>query len=320
MRKYENPEMAIQKRKKALQYFRIYSFSYFHIRRMRHGILLIDKPAGITSHDVVQSVRKTLGESSVGHLGTLDPAATGLLVLFVGKKALKTIELFQNVGKEYEAEIEFGKVSSTYDREGVIEDVPTKPGWEEPTEAKLLELLRSRFTGLIRQHPPKYSAVHLHGKRAYELARENPDLELDLPEREVMVSALQLLSYKYPNAKLRIACSTGTYIRSIAHDLGQMIRSGGYLTGLRRTKVGPWSLKDAKEKDTVAWGHVIPLKELLAEFPRHDLSDEEWKNIQHGKSIEVEVREEPLLGWYENLPVAILERDGKKAHPRKVLV
>lgn len=286
---------------------------------MRHGILLIDKPAGITSHDVVAEVRRQFGEQSVGHLGTLDPAATGLLVLFVGKKALKTIELFQNAGKEYEAEILFGKVSSTYDREGVIEDVAPKPGWEPPTDVKLLELLRTKFLGLIRQRPPRHCAVHVLGRRAYELAREDPDAVIDLPEREVEVTAIQLISYGYPHVKLRIACSSGTYIRSIAHDLGQLVRSGAYLAGLRRTEVGSWSIRDARTLKDVAWAHVIPLKEILTPFPRHFLSASEWKEIGHGRSITVEVTQEPLIAWFEDLPVAILAKDGGKAHPRKVL-
>lgn len=285
---------------------------------MRHGILLIDKPAGITSHDVVAQMRRQLGEQSIGHLGTLDPAATGLLVLFVGKKGLKAIELFQKVGKEYEAEILFGKVSSTYDREGVIEDVLPKPGWEPPTEAKLLEILRTKFLGLIRQRPPAHSAVHVLGRRAYELAREDSDAVIDLPEREVEVTALQLISYGYPHAKLRIACSSGTYIRSIAHDMGQLVRAGAYLEGLRRTSVGSWTIREAHSLKDAAWAHVIPLKEILSSFPRHYLSAEEWKNIGHGRSIDVAITEEPLIAWWEDLPVAILTKDGKGAHPRKV--
>lgn len=301
-----------------LMHFRISLFTHFSHLFMRHGILLINKPAGITSHDVVADIRRQFGEQSVGHLGTLDPAATGLLVLFVGKKALKTIELFQNVGKEYEAEILFGKVSSTYDREGVIEDAPAKAGWEPPTESALLELLRTKFLGLIRQRPPAHSAVHVLGRRAYELAREDPDAIIDLPEREVEVSAIQLISYGYPHAKLRIACSSGTYIRSIAHDIGQMVRSGAYLAGLRRTEVGPWNIRDAHTLKDAAWAHVIPLKEILAPFPRYLLSAGEWEDIGHGRSIAVEVTEEPLIAWREDLPVAILTKDGKGAHPRKV--
>jgi len=286
---------------------------------MRHGILLINKPEGWTSHDVVAKVRSVLHEKSIGHLGTLDPAAHGLLVLFVGKKALKVIELFHTCEKEYEAEILFGKKSSTYDREGVIEDVPMKPGWNAPSEAKMLDVLRTRFTGVICQRPPAHSAVHICGERAYELVRENPDAEIDMPMREVSVSAIQLLSYTYPNAKIRIACGSGTYIRSIANDLGEFIHSGAYLTGLRRTQVGPWSLRAATTIEECTFGHIIPLKDILSPLPRYNLTDEEWSNAQHGKIIYCDRTDEPLIGWYEDLPVVLFEKAEGGVHPRKVL-
>ena len=172
---------------------------------MRHGILLIDKPEGPTSHDVVQIVRSTLGEQKVGHLGTLDPAASGLLVLFVGRKALKTVELFQDTHKEYEARIRFGSVSTTYDREGVIEEVPTKKGWHPPTENQLQLLLRDNFLGDISQIPPLHSAVHVDGERAYSIVRKDPNIGLQLPKRTVTVTKAQLVSYAYPDACIAIA-------------------------------------------------------------------------------------------------------------------
>ncbi len=286
---------------------------------MRHGVLLIDKPKSKTSHDIVQEVRNALHEPKIGHLGTLDPAATGLLVLFIGKKALKVIEFFEGADKEYEAAITLGKVSSTYDREGVIEDVPEKPGWSPPNEKQLLDVLKTSLTGKITQRPPAHSAVHVHGKRAYEIIRKNPNADVEVPEREVEINNMQLISYGYPNVKLRIACSSGTYIRSIAHDLGQLLRCGGYLENLRRTRVGRWKLDDAHKLEGVAWGQVIPLKEIMNVFPRVDLDEEQWKDVQHGKIIDVQVNEEPLIAWHEELPVAILERKGDGGHPRKVL-
>lgn len=289
---------------------------------MRHGILLIDKPEGLTSHDIVARVRRILPESHVGHLGTLDPLATGLLVLFIGKKALKVIELFQGLGKTYEARITFGKVSATYDREGPIEDVPPKKGWSPPTEKQLLELLRTHFTGDHLQTPPSHSAIHIDGERAYEIIRKNPGALFSLPPRHVQIEKMQLLSYAYPVAALRIQCSSGTYIRSLAHELGELLRCGAYLENLRRTKVGQWKLEDAHSLEKFSWAHVIPLKEILASFPRLDLSEEEWQEIEHGRSIPHSLGSDPVIGWYEDLPVSILERDPKtpgKAHPKKVL-
>ena len=286
---------------------------------MRHGLLLIDKPSGKTSHDIVQEVRTALHEQKVGHLGTLDPAATGLLVLFVGKKALKTLELFEGASKEYEAAIRLGKVSSTYDGEGVIEDVPEKPGWSAPSEKDLLDVLKTRLTGKIMQRPPAHSAVHIHGKRAYEIIRKNPKADIEMPEREVEISNMQLISYGYPNAKLRITCSSGTYIRSVAHDLGQLLRCGAYLENLRRTSVGSWKLDDAHKLEDVAWGQVIPLKEIMTVFPRIDLDQKQFEDIGHGKVIDIQIEEEPLIAWFEELPVAILEGKGDGVKPRKVL-
>ena len=290
---------------------------------MRHGLLLIDKPEGMTSHDVVARVRRTLAEKSIGHLGTLDPLATGLLVLFVGSKALKVLELFQGLPKTDEARITFGKVSATYDREGPIEEVPPKKGWSPPTEKQFLEILANHFTGDHLQIPPAYSAIHIDGERAYDIMRKNPSLTPTMPPRKVEIRKMQLLSYKYPSACLRIECSSGTYIRSLAHELGEILRCGGYLEALRRTKVGSlWNLEDAKSLEALAWAHVTPLKEILLPFPRLDLTEEEWKEVQHGRSLPHRLKNEPAFAWFEDLPVALLERDPTfpgKAHPRKVL-
>ena len=292
---------------------------YLPYPTLKQGILLIDKPKGITSHDVVQKMRTLLHESKIGHLGTLDPAATGLLVLFVGKKALKTIELFQNAEKEYEARIQFGSVSTTYDAEGTIEKIIEKKGWSPPSQVQLIEILRANFTGQVSQVPPAHSAVHIAGKRAYELIRKDPEADLDLPERIVTISTMRLVSYEYPKCCLSITCSSGTYIRSIANDLGHVMRCGGYLSGLKRTKVRSWYLKDAIKIEDVAWADVIPLKEIMSCFSRYDLSGEQWKDIQHGRSIDATLTKLPTIAWYENLPIAILERKEGKAHPKKVL-
>lgn len=289
---------------------------------MRHGVLLIDKPEGLTSHDVVARVRRILPETHVGHLGTLDPLATGLLVLFVGAKALKVIELFQGVEKTYEARITFGRVSATYDREGPIEEVTPKKGWNPPSEKKLQELLATHFTGDHLQTPPNYSAIHVDGERAYDIIRRNREADFVLPSRKVHIGKMQLVSYAYPAACLRMECSSGTYIRSLAHELGQVMRCGAYLENLKRTKVGKWKLEDACTLEHIAWAKVLPLKEVLLPYDCLELTEEEWGEIQHGRSIPRRLTNEPCIGWYQELPIAVLERDEKfpgKAHPRKVL-
>lgn len=284
---------------------------------MRHGFLLINKPSGFTSHDAVAVVRKALSERSAGHLGTLDPAATGLLVLAIGKKALKAVQLFMNLTKEYEAVVKLGIISTTYDGEGTLLHYDIGMGWAPPEHGELQRIIRERFTGKIQQVPPSHSAISIGGERAYRKARRG--LAVNLPARDVHIGRCDIISYEYPDLRLRVACSSGTYIRSLAHDLGQIMRCGAYLSGLRRTKVGEWSVAGAKAPDTVAWTDVIPLKEALKGFPRRDLSDVDMEDISCGRNLEMEVAEN-TIGWHADLPVAILvpAPDGT-AHAKRVL-
>lgn len=286
---------------------------------MRHGFLLVDKPTGVTSHDVVYRVRKLLHERDIGHLGTLDPAASGLLVLAVGNKALKMVELFSNQTKEYLADLRFGAISSTYDAEGIIEPYALKPGVETPTIESLRRIVVERFTGNIDQIPPQHSAVHIAGQRAYELARKGQTVEM--PVRKVEISACEVTKFSYPDAQLHVACSSGTYIRSLAHDIGTLLRAGAYLSGLRRTKVGEWHVDQAIPLEDVQWTHVMPLKEVLKPLPSIELTGEEMGKIKHGQRILRQVKPN-TIGWFENLPVAVLvpyRDDATLAQPRKVL-
>lgn len=282
---------------------------------MRHGFLLIDKPKGPTSHDIVGSVRRTLHERSVGHLGTLDPAAEGLMVLAVGAKALKLVELFNGLPKEYEATIRIGAVSTTYDAEGVIEEV-TKKGWEPPEQAVIQRVIQDHFLGKIDQTPPAHSAVHVGGERAYRKARQGKNVVM--PSRKVEITACDVMSYDYPLLRLRVACSAGTYIRSIAHDLGILLHNGAYLQALRRTRVGSWSVADAVTADKAAWADVTPMKEILKNFPSLELSAEDMENAKCGRVIKKDLTKE-CIGWFEQLPVCIVKPlpEGG-AHARKV--
>ncbi len=286
---------------------------------MRHGFLLIDKPTGITSHDAVSQVRRALSERSIGHLGTLDPAASGLLVLAVGKRALKTVELFGSLEKEYVAEIRLGAVSSTYDREGVIEEMKPKPGWKQPDHMAVRRLIDDRFVGRITQVPPAHSALKIGGQRAYRLAREGQEVEM--PAREVEIVSCQIIVFNYPNLTLKTRVSSGTYIRSLAHDLGQLLGCGGYLTALRRTMVGHWSVDQAVEPMLARWTAVEPLKDVLVGLPRMDLTDGQYQDVQHGREIPSGIQDFPAIGWHADLPVVVLEpgkREGT-VHGRKVL-
>ena len=286
---------------------------------MKHGFLLIDKPVGPTSHDVVQDVRRILSERKVGHLGTLDPAASGLMILAVGAKALKVVEFFQDLSKEYIAEIQFGAVSSTYDREGVIEKLEPKPGWTVPDQVVIQNIIQDHFVGTISQVPPMHSAVHVGGERAYRKARQGR--HVDMPTREVRITECSIVKYDYPMLTLNVACSSGTYIRSLAHDLGQRLRCGGYLSGLRRTKVGEWSVDFAVPPEAAGWSVVAPLKEVMQKFPYIDLTNKEADDVQHGRNIPHQIKD-GTIAWFEDLPIAILTpaKDGTQmAHARKVL-
>lgn len=286
---------------------------------MRHGFLLIAKPRGPTSHDIVGQVRRRLSESKIGHLGTLDPEAEGLLVLAVGAKALKVVELFNHLPKEYIATLRLGATSMTYDREGPILVSPKIPGWEIPDAVVVRRAIEEHFLGKIKQVPPAHSAVKIGGERAYHKVRQGKNVEM--PSREVEITSCTIESYDYPSLVLRVACGSGTYVRSLAHDLGGVLRCGAYLDALTRTRVGEWKLTDAVSPDDVSWTDILPLKEVL--LPRHsvELDDVNADHVRFGRPISLEVQDD-TIAWHQGLPIAILIpcKDGSRSsRARKVL-
>ena len=210
---------------------------------MTDGVLIIDKPADMTSFGVVARVRRVLSEQNgaktkVGHTGTLDPFATGLMILCVGKET-KNAMSYTKMDKVYEATIQLGQVSSTGDPEGEVTDVSNKrPSLEE------IEKALKTFTGEIKQRPPIFSALKINGQRAYHLARQGKEVEI--PERTVNIYSLNLIDYSYPELKIRTHVSSGTYIRSLATDIGEMLGTGAYCTHLRRTKIADWDIDQAQ--------------------------------------------------------------------------
>ncbi len=202
------------------------------------GFLLIDKPAGMTSHDVVDRVRRVTGIRKVGHGGTLDPFATGLLVVGVGRAATRELGNIIGKDKEYEAVAVLGAVSDTQDRDGKIEETGAVP----PSEDDLRGVMTA-FTGKIKQVPPMYSAKKVGGKKLYELARAGQEIERE--PVDITVHELQLLSFEPPRFRFRVRCSSGTYVRTLAHDIGQELGCGAYLDELRRTAIGDWKVNDA---------------------------------------------------------------------------
>lgn len=207
------------------------------------GIFAVNKPRGMTSHDVVAIVRKVTRVKRVGHGGTLDPMAEGVLVIAVGRENTKLLEIFVKGEKEYIAEVFLGAKSDTYDAEGVIQIVNENI---KPTKDEILEMSKL-FTGNIYQVPPIYSSVKINGKPAHRRVRKGEQIELK--PRKVVVKSIEILDYSYPILKLKVATGPGVYIRSIANDLGDKLGTGGYLKGLLRTRVGKFELKDAIEID-----------------------------------------------------------------------
>ncbi len=209
-------------------------------------IILIDKPEGISSFGVVARVRRKLRDREgkkikVGHTGTLDPFATGLLILLAGKATKRSNE-FLKKDKEYEATVFLGKKSTTGDPEGeLIEVSKTVPTKDEITKAC------KKLTGEIMQKVPAFSAVKINGERAYKLARKGEEVEM--PTRKVTIYELEILDYNYPELKIRTKVSSGTYIRTLGEDLGDLLGTGAYLTALRRTKIADYKVEDAVKLD-----------------------------------------------------------------------
>lgn len=222
---------------------------------MEDKIILIDKPAGISSFGVVARVRRKLRDEfghkiKVGHTGTLDPFATGLLILLSGKLTKKSDE-FLHKDKVYEASLKLGYTSTTGDPEGEIQLYPSEGGSKDRRaettrpELDIIESTIRSFVGEIGQTPPRFSAIKINGQRAYKLARKGEDFEV--PTRKVTIYSIEILNYNYPELSIRCHVSSGTYIRSLAEDIGNALGTGAYLTSLRRTKIGDYDVKNAEK-------------------------------------------------------------------------
>ncbi|MDQ6679158.1 MAG: tRNA pseudouridine(55) synthase TruB [Acidobacteriota bacterium] len=234
------------------------------------GVFVIDKPEGWTSHDVVAKFRGAAKTRRVGHLGTLDPMATGVLPLVVGN-ATRLARFYTHAAKTYEAEIQFGFATDTYDRTGT----PTsEPVTITLTEA-LLEAALQPFRGLITQIPPQYSAKKVNGAPAYKSARQN--IAVELRPIEVEIHQLAVLSVRTSTVRVNIRCSGGTYIRTLAHDLGQALGCGAHLINLRRTVSGDFTLAQANT--------LIPLSGMLPEFSTHTVDVATAMQIRQGRDF-----------------------------------
>ncbi len=206
------------------------------------GMWLVNKPTGISSFGVVAKVRRQTGITKVGHAGTLDPEAEGLMIILVGKEFTRQADSFLKLDKVYEVEATLGKNSTTGDREGELTSISiTKPSKEEVRAAL------AAFTGEIMQTPPIYSAIKVGGQRAYKLARAGKTVEL--APRPVTIHQIELLDYSYPKLAFRVHVSSGTYVRSLVQDIGVYLGTGAYMSALRRTQIGRYKLTDSVSID-----------------------------------------------------------------------
>lgn len=296
--------------------------SGFDMKNAISGVLVVDKPVGLTSHDVVQVIRKGTGIRRAGHTGTLDPRASGVLVILIGP-AVRLSEYVSASDKRYQAIIRLGASTDTYDADGRVTSQAPVNITEEQFEVAL-----QQFVGEIEQVPPPYSAVKVKGRKAYEMAREGE--EVDLQPRKIQVYNLELLEWAPPEAVIDVYCSSGTYVRSLAHDLGNVLGCGAHLIGLRRTKSGRFTLRDAvplrrlrEAFDAGNWyQYLIPAAEALSDWPAVELEAEQVDAIRHGHRIPAE---EVAEGWARGISqqgelVALMQVDSE-AHewqPRKV--
>jgi tRNA pseudouridine55 synthase len=255
------------------------------------GILLVDKPAGITSHDVVARARRLVGTRKIGHAGTLDPMATGLLVLGVNSST-RLLTYLVGLDKEYTATIRLGAPSTTDDAEGeLLELRDLGPATDTAIAAGI-----ARLTGSISQRPSSVSAIRVDGKRAYALARAGEDLVL--PERSVTISAFELIEVRrgdWLDLDVRVECSSGTYIRALARDLGADLGVGGHLTALRRTRIGPFPIAESSALDeTLPAALVTPADAATRLFPRVDLTAAQAAELATGKRVPLDAAGGPL--------------------------
>ncbi|PYO76213.1 MAG: tRNA pseudouridine(55) synthase TruB [Gemmatimonadetes bacterium] len=283
--------------------------------------MLVAKPGGVgrgpdspTSHDVVDCVRRALGTDRVGHLGTLDPFAAGLLVVVVGR-ATRLSAFAAGWDKAYEGVIRLGTTTTTDDATGT--PIATSDGWRALERADV-EAALARFRGAYEQRPPAYSAVKIAGERAYRRARRG---EAVVPaSRRVEVAELALDRFAAPDVAFRAAVSSGTYLRSLARDVGEALGCGAHLAALTRTRVGPYRLADAVAPQAVTLGDLRDPAELVRVLPRRDLDTAGRGAVIHGRPIPAGKEEEGAVALFtDGQLVAVAERVGDVLKPRVVV-
>jgi len=286
---------------------------------MLHGFLNIDKPAGMTSHDVVARVRRLVGQKRVGHAGTLDPAATGVLVVALGA-ATRLIEYVQEAtSKQYLATVELGVTTTTDDAAGDVLTTNPVPVLDQGR----LERALDEFRGRVMQVPPMYAALHHEGRRLHELAREG--IVVERVARPVVIERLEVVSWRSPQLILDIMCSKGTYIRALARDIGAALGCGAHLQALRRTAVGQFRIEQAtplaalEESGFDVMSIVVSAEQAVADWPIAQLDVEAARRVRNGMAIAIDVAgERARAHGPDGQLLALLSRAGDVWKPVKV--
>lgn len=285
------------------------------------GFWLLDKEEGVTSRKLADQVARKLKLKKVGHTGTLDPLATGLMIL-ASDNACKVQHIITSHSKEYDATIHLGAYSETDDREGIIHTIENAP---IPTLAKIQNTLFS-FVGEQQQIPPAHSAIQINGCRAYIMARQGEKFEI--APRTIQIYSIQLQVYEYPILKIHIHCGSGTYIRSLARDIGLRLHSNAYLQALRRTKIDHWDIKNAHTLEKITIENKLSLEQVLSPFARIDMPQEMLFKIKNGQYISwsmlniesIPQQTEPLFIWIDNSVIAIAKWNEHYIASKKLLI
>lgn len=290
------------------------------------GVLVLDKPAGISSRQALDRVTRMLPRIKMGHAGTLDPMASGVLVVCVGK-ATRLIPYVQRMRKEYHATLRLGQRSVTHDLERHVEDVPIA----DPIARESFESCLTKFRGDIRQVPPQHSAVHVAGRRAYELARAGRAIEL--AARAVRIDRLACTRFNFPDVDLEIECSSGTYVRSLVRDVGDELGCGAVMTRLVRMRIGAFRLDDALNPNELTKPRLLealqPTGDAVRELPTVCVPDARLDEVRHGGAIEASAFEQQLPAGVECaltdasgqiVAVGKVDSTGRTVHPHIVLI
>jgi tRNA pseudouridine55 synthase len=283
-----------------------------HLPANADGLLLVDKPAGMTSHDVVDRARRALSIRRIGHAGTLDPFATGLLILLVNR-ATRLLPFLDGEPKVYQATIRFGARTTTDDCEGeVVAEM-------DPPEPEIVERAIRGLTGHLLQRPPAFSAKKVAGTRAYDAARRGTPLELE--PVGVTVYEWRVLARRGADLDVEIECSAGTYVRALARDLGEATGSAAHLAALRRVRSGRFDVTQASSLESIERGvfQLVPSGDAVRQLPQQDLDDLDARRITHGRDVPARVDGDVIALRHHEALLAVAVREGEQLRPKVVM-